>query len=173
MKYLKRLRNKNIEVFLCLIFLFDGDKYMKKSDNKKEKRIKKIEYSRLYYEKNKYDICKKRVNQYLENSIRNVESFWKNKYSKKIEEIEKKVPYNYEKWDKFSSIIVYEAYRYSIHRMTLRKPKTIKHINFYIRKMIKLFIVCTLIIFNEKNQICKTHGLKLVVEIGEEYNKEK
>ncbi len=51
MKYLKRLRNKNIEVFLCLIFLFDGDKYMKKSDNKKEKRIKKIEYSRLYYEK--------------------------------------------------------------------------------------------------------------------------
>ena len=54
---------------------------MKKSDNKKEKRIKKIEYSRLYYEKNKYDICKKRVNQYLENSIKNVESFWKNKYS--------------------------------------------------------------------------------------------
>ena len=51
MKYLKRLRNKNIEVFLCLIFLFDGDKYMKKSDNKKEKRIKKNEYSRLYYEK--------------------------------------------------------------------------------------------------------------------------
>ena len=51
MKYLKRLRNKNIEVFLCLIFLFDGDKYMKKSDDKKEKRIKKIEYSRLYYEK--------------------------------------------------------------------------------------------------------------------------
>ena len=51
MKYLKRLRNKNIEVFLCLIFLFDGDKYMKKSDNKKEKRIKKIEYSRQYYEK--------------------------------------------------------------------------------------------------------------------------
>ena len=81
---------------------------MKKSDNKKEKRIKKIEYSRLYYEKNKYDIWKKRVNQYLENSIRNVESFWKNKYSKKIEEIEKKVPYNYEKWDKFSSIILYE-----------------------------------------------------------------
>ena len=78
---------------------------MKKSDNKKEKRIKRIEYSRLYYEKNKYDICKKRVNQYLENSIRNVESFWKNKYSKKIEEIEKKVPYNYEKWDKFSSIM--------------------------------------------------------------------
>ena len=52
---------------------------MKKSDDKKEKRIKKIEYSRVYYEKNKYDICKKRVNQYLENSIRNVESFWKNK----------------------------------------------------------------------------------------------
>ena len=48
---------------------------MKKSDNKKEKRRKKIEYSRLYYEKNKYDICKKRVNQYLENSIRNVENF--------------------------------------------------------------------------------------------------
>ena len=81
---------------------------MKKSDNKKEKRIKKIEYSRLYYEKNKHDICKKRVNQYLENSIRNVENFWKNRYSKKIEEIEKKVPYNYEKWDKFSSIILYE-----------------------------------------------------------------
>ena len=165
---------------------------MKKSDDKKEKRIKKIEYSRLYYEKNKYDICKKRVNQYLENSIRNVESFWKNKYSKKIEEIEKKVPYNYEKWDKFSSIIlyeysiqennecyddcksiVYEAYRYSIYRMTLRKHKTVKHINFYIRKMVKLFIVCTLIIFNEKRQICKTHGLKLVDENGEEYNKEK
>ena len=33
---------KNIEVFLCLIFLFDGEKYMKKSDNKKEKRIKKM-----------------------------------------------------------------------------------------------------------------------------------
>ena len=114
------------------------------------------------------------------------------KYSKKIEEIEKKVPYNYEKWDKFSSIIlyeysiqknnecyddcksiVYEAYRYSIHRMTLRNRKTVKHINFYIRKMVKLFIVCTLIIFNEKRQICKTHGLKLVDENGEEYNKEK
>ena len=48
---------------------------MKKSDNKKEKRIKKIEYSRLYYEKNKNDISKKRVHQYIENSIRNVESF--------------------------------------------------------------------------------------------------
>jgi len=57
--------------------------------------------------------------------------------------------------------------------MTLRKRKTVKHINFYIRKMIKLFIVCTLIIFNEKRQICKTHGLKLVDENGEEYNKEK
>ena len=57
--------------------------------------------------------------------------------------------------------------------MTLRKHKTVKHINFYIRKMVKLFIVCTLIIFNEKRQICKTHGLKLVDENGEEYNKEK
>ena len=30
-----------------------------------------------------------------------------------------------------------------------------------------------IIIFNEKRQICKTHGLKLVDENGEEYNKEK
>lgn len=29
---------------------------MEKSKDKKEKRIKKIEYSRLYYEKNKYEI---------------------------------------------------------------------------------------------------------------------
>lgn len=63
---------------------------MEKSKDKKEKRIKIIEYSRLYYERNKYDICKKRVNQYLENSIKNVENFWENKYSKKIKEIEKK-----------------------------------------------------------------------------------
>lgn len=63
---------------------------MEKSKDKKEKRIKIIEYSRLYYKRNKYDICKKRVNQYLENSIKNVENFWENKYSKKIKEIEKK-----------------------------------------------------------------------------------
>lgn len=39
--------------------------------------------------------------------------------------------------------------------------------------MIKLFIMCTLIIFNERKQICKTHGLKLVGENGEEFNKGK
>ena len=141
------------------------------------------EKRRKYYENNKYDISKKILTVYLENSIKRVKLFWKRKYHKKINELETKVPYSHKKFGKsiFLALrnfgisknheccsdcisVAYDAYRYSIHRMSMYEEPTIEHIESYIKKMIRIYILCTIIVFNEKIQICKFHGLKLLNE---------
>lgn len=131
-------------------------------------KLKRKESQRKYYEKNKFECCKKRITTSLENSLKRVKKILKNDYESTIDEYRIKYPFdsnkfysyafkilrnygiksNYDVYDECISW-VYISYDYSIHRATINKCN---HVENYIKCMIRVFIVCVLNTYNREKE---------------------
>lgn len=49
------------------------------------------------------------------------------------------------------------AYLYSIHRCAFM---SYNHVAAYIKKMIKIYIICALVVYDDSKNLCKANGFK-------------
>lgn len=142
------------------------------------------EKKRNYYELNRFECCKRRLGILLDRSLEKVKSILKCEYEEKISEFKNKYPFELKFYEYAKSILkyygiktnffiydecissVYISYNYSIHRVTVNNCQ---HIENYIKRMIKVFIICTLNTYDTKRQICLYHNLKQRDEEGKYY----
>ena len=134
---------------------------------------------REYYAENRYERCRHSLNSYCVESIRSIGDTCKervNEYTQRypfeiyadpyIERMlrKKRISPNNPRYDECYSAGMF-AYLYSIHRCALMKYS---HVESYIKKMIKVYFVCAIVIYNETNNLCKTHGFRHV-QLDAEY----
>ena len=134
---------------------------------------------REYYAKNRYEICRNSLNTYCVESIRSIGDICKervNEYTERypfetyadpyIERTlrERRISPNNPRYDECYSAGMF-AYLYSIHRCALMQYS---HVESYIKKMIKVYFVCAIVVYNETNNICKANGLRHI-QLDAEY----
>jgi len=138
-----------------------------------EKKLKRAEYSKRYYEKNKIEICTKLLNQYTYNSIEtmyalhrkdiisNLEKYPFEKYGEKI--IKNQLRYMKISQTHISYDECYDAgmmaYLYSVYRCAV---KSYENVVAYIKKLVRIFITCALNIYCDTKKICRQNGFSEV-----------
>ena len=126
-----------------------------------------------YYQRNKYRLCHHKLNVYSFNTIEKIGKICTTTVNKYIER------YPFEKYanayivkelykyrintshdnydDCYSAGMV--AYLYSIHRCAYMKYS---HTEAYIKKMIRIYIICALVIYDDTYNLCKENDFKEV-----------
>ena len=127
--------------------------------------------SKKYYERNKYRLCYYKLNSYSFDAIEQISK----KCSKTVRKYIENYPFeiyadkyiiqelnryriytthgNYD--DCYDAGMI--AYLYSVHRCAFMKYN---HTEAYIKKMIRIYIICALVIYNETYNICKENGFQ-------------
>ena len=136
-------------------------------------------YQRTYYEKNRYEICKKRLGIYWENAMRRARM-----RNKKIVELMYRL-YPYEKYAEvcFKRIVrkyhIYrnsylydechsvssQAYMYTMSMLSYQ-THTEESVKKYLYTMIRIYIICVLNTSNEVKKIC-THNKLRVINVND------
>lgn len=135
---------------------------------KKEKR-------KAYYQKNKYEICKKTIGEYADNSIERMNEINRNY----IQQLYKEYPFedyavrcikrvcirfgikrDSYLYDECFSIGA-KAYMYSIGRCSVKKVNE-QLIRGYLYVVTRVFIICVLNTYDQSKQICKENGFKQI-----------
>ena len=149
------------------------DYYLKNRDKILEKKKK-------YYEANKYKICHNTLNHYCFKSIERI----KNICPERINDYISRYPFDeyaeqyikrkltlckiYPKQARYADC--YDAgmfaYLYSIHRCAFMNYN---HTARYIKKMIRIYIICAIVLYDEERNLCKTNNFKEVRLDSEEY----
>jgi len=129
------------------------------------------EKRRKYYENNKYDICNKTINIYCIGKIEKI----RNLHSEKVNEYMNRYPFEecadgYIKKQLrihkiYSSHSHYDdcydagimAYLYSIHRCA---EMSYSYTEFYMKKLIRIYIICALVICNDTKNLCQINGFR-------------
>jgi len=136
-----------------------------------QKRTK--QRKREYYEKNKYILCNKTINVYCIAKIEKVRSTYKDR----VDEYINLYPFEEyaDRYIKKQLFIckVYKAhshyddcydagmmaYLYSIHRCA---EMTYSHVEPYIKKLIRIYIICAIVIHNDSKNLCKSNNFSEV-----------
>ena len=131
------------------------------------------EKRKQYYQKHRIEICKKIMGIYCERSIEKIQKV----YSREVQDLFHEYPFeeygerliiiilrqygirdnSYEYAECFETGVM--AYLYSINRFAVIKRIYVKA---YIKKVIKIYIKCALVICNESKNICNENGFKHV-----------
>jgi hypothetical protein len=142
-----------------------------KSQSKREYNAKNIEKRRKYYEDNRYRICNHTLNVYCIKAIEGIRTSCLdtvNDYMKcyPFEEyaehfIKRELNKNniYPSQGKYADC--YDAgmlaYLYSIHRCAAMRYS---HTEAYIKKMIRIYIICALVIYDDTKNLCRANGFR-------------
>ena len=133
-----------------------------------------------YYEKNRYAICHKKLNRYCFDSMEKIKSLCPDR----IDEYTKQYPFE-EYADRYIKRTLYlcrifpnqsryadcydagmVAYLYSIHRCA---AMLYTHVAAYIKKMIRIYIICTINIHNDGKNLCEANNFKEIPINAEAY----
>jgi len=129
------------------------------------------EKRRKYYEDNKYDICNKTLNKYCVKKIEEVRNLYIDRvndyigrypFEKYADCYIKRELYKYKIFsmhDRYADC--YDAgmmaYLYSVHRCA---EMLYSHTEAYIKKLIRIYIVCALVIYDDTKNLCHTNGFR-------------
>ena len=126
---------------------------------------------REYYEKNRYRLCNYSLNCYCLKAIEKI----RNSCPDEVDSYMKSYPFEecaeifirraLRRHGIYPSHGVYDdcydagmmAYLYSIHRCAAMKYT---HTQAYIKKMIRVYIICAIVIYYEAKNLCRTNGLR-------------
>jgi hypothetical protein len=133
--------------------------------------LTKREYYAKYYEKNKYRICNRTLNVYCVKAIEKTRIACPNS----VDDYLKRYPFEtyaepnikkeLHKRHIFSSQGAHAdcydagmfAYLYSVHRCAVMRYD---YTEAYIKKMIRIYIVCALVVYSEAQNLCRANGLR-------------
>jgi len=136
---------------------------------KREHDAKIKEKRREYYEKNRYRICNHTLNSYCLKAMEKIRVSHPEAVDSYIQQ------YPFEEYaEKYIRRVLYihkisrshgmhddcydagmMAYLYSIHRCACMQYT---HTQAYIKKMIRIYVVCAIVIYHESRNICRTNG---------------
>lgn len=131
------------------------------------------EKRKRYYQRHRIEICRKTIGIYCERSIMRTQKV----YSYAVEKLSQQYPFdsygerlikhiirqcnirenNYKYAECFDAGML--AYLYSLNRCVVIKCT---HVEAYMKKVIRIYVKCALLICNEGRNICEEHGFKLV-----------
>jgi len=128
---------------------------------------------RKYYEANKYVICYKTLNVYCYTKIEKIRNLcgdkvalylrhypfedFADRYIKK-QLVIYKVLHSYSHYhDCYDAGMM--AYLYSIHRCA---EMSYSHVEAYIKKLIRIYIICALVVHNDTKNLCESNGFREV-----------
>ena len=129
------------------------------------------EKRRRYYKDNRYRICNYSLNCYCPKAIKKIRDScldavndYMDRYSFE-EYAERDIKKELSKNKISSSQSVYDdcydagmlAYLYSIHRCAAMQYN---HTEAYIKKMIRVYVICALVLYNETKNLCRTNGFR-------------
>jgi len=142
-------------------------------NNSEQSRLKRRIKSKNYYEKNKYRLCNNKLNFYSFYAIEQIQENCKetvNEYFERypfemyaenyiLKELYKKNIYSTQ--DKYADC--YDAgmiaYLYSICRCAYMKYN---HTEAYIKKMVRVYIICALVVYTDTYNLCRENGFQEV-----------
>ena len=136
-------------------------------------RAKIAQYRKNYYEKNKYTLCYNTINRDCFKSMEQIKQLCPNSVNKYMlrypfeEHAERYIKRELYGNRIFSSRELYDdcydagmlAYLYSIHRCAFMNYE---HTIAYIRKMIRIYIICAIVVYFDARNICKANGFREV-----------
>ena len=151
--------------------IYELENKEKISERKKEYKIKNIEKFKERSEKNRYYECSRTLNIYCHKAIDKVQSICPdavNEYYKRYpfdEYAEFPIKKQLKKYGVFSSQARYSdcydacmmAYLYSIHRCAYLGAN---HVSAYINKMIRIYAICALVIYDDAKNLCKENKFR-------------
>ena len=138
-------------------------------------RQKKKLYSRTYYERNRYELCKKTIGIYWENAVKRAKIC----NSETILSLYQKYPYEeyaeicfkqfVKKYRIHRNSYLYDecysassqAYMYTISLLSYREH-TEEWVKRYLYRIMQIYVICVIYTISEVKEICKHNNLKAV-----------
>ncbi len=140
-----------------------------------------LTYSKKYYEENKYKICNRTLNIYPFKAMKKIEKAIPQKVKKYL----KQYPWD-SAMEKYMKNVLFRknisisngcyddccsaamvAYMYSIYRCAFMEYD---YVESYTKKMINIYIICAINIYNLTNNICKQNNLRRIDVDNEVWN---
>lgn len=132
------------------------------------------EKRRQYYQQHRIEICKRTIGMYCERSIMRTQKV----HSHAVEKLSQQYPFDTYGEGLIKRIIRHQcnirendykyaecfdagmlAYFYSLNRCVVIKCVNVEA---YMKKVIRIYVKCALVICNEGRNICEEHGFKLI-----------
>ena len=127
---------------------------------------------RTYYERNRYELCKRRIGEECFRAIEKVRSLCPERVDWYLEQwpfeayADKRIKSQLWWWRIYPQHHLYNdcydagmlAYLYSIHRCAMMEYQ---HVNQYIAKMVRIFVICALNAGRETENLCRKNDLRL------------
>ena len=139
----------------------------KREESQKERRMTTVEQrdSRTYYERNRYALCRRRLGEECFRAMEKVKAVCPERIEQYMEQWPfdayadrriKSHPQHHLYDDCYDAGML--AYLYSIHRCAMMEYQ---HVNQYIAKMVRIFVICALNAGRETENLCRESDLRL------------
>ena len=137
-----------------------------------QRQSKKEKTGRSYYERNRYEICKRRIGEECFRAMEKVKAWCPERIERYLEQwpfdgyAHQRIKTQLRWWRIYPQHHLYDdcydagmlAYLYSIHRCAMMEYK---YVNQYIAKMVRIFITCALNVGREAENLCRENDLRL------------
>lgn len=128
--------------------------------------------SRSYYERNRYELCRRRIGEECFRAMEKVKAVCPERIERYLEQwpfeayAAKRIKSQLWQWRIYPQHRLYDdcydagmlAYLYSVYRCAMMEYQ---HVNQYIAKMVRIFIICALNAGHETENLCRENNLRL------------
>lgn len=125
-----------------------------------------------YYERNRYELCRRRIEEACFRAMEKVKAVCPERIERYLERwpfdayADRRIKSQLRWWRIYPQHRLYDdcydagmmAYLYSIHRCAVMEYQ---HVEQYIAKMVRIFVICALNVGREAENICRKNGLRL------------
>lgn len=172
--YRREYRAKNKERFTEYNRRSREKRKAKREESQQERRITAVRQrdSRTYYERNRYDLCRRRLGEECFRAMEKVKAVCPERIERYLEQwpfdayADRRIKSQLWWWRIYPQHHLYDdcydagmlAYLYSIHRCAMMEYQ---HVNQYIAKMVRIFVICALNAGRETENLCRENDLRL------------
>lgn len=178
--YRREYRARNKERFTEYNRRFREKRRAQKAEERQEPRTaageqkapKGSKYSRTYYERHRQEICRRRIGEECFRAMEKVKKECPERIERYLEQwpfdayADRRIRSQLWWWRIDPQHHLYDdcydagmlAYLYSIHRCAMMEYQ---HVNQYIAKMVRIFVICALNIGREAENLCRENNLRL------------
>lgn len=143
----------------------------RKAQKTKEQTAKR-KAARTYYERNRYELCRRRIGEACFLAMERVQKRCPERIERYLEQwpfdvyAERRIKWQLWWWRIGPQHHLYDdcydagmlAYLYAIHRCAMMEYR---HVDRYIAKMVRIFVICALNVGREKENLCRENALRL------------
>lgn len=144
----------------------------KKAESQREWRIAAQKDPRTYYERNRQELCRRRIGEECFRAMEKVKMVCPERIEWYLEQwpfdayADRRIKSQLWWWHIYPQHHLYDdcydagmlAYLYSIHRCAMMEYQ---HVNQYIAKMVRIFVICALNIGRDAENLCRGNNLRL------------